>query len=194
MTTSRFVPGTATGERSDREFHRLVNEDFRDRFAAGPANAVLSRPENRVRRLYTLVGMCESIKIQNGLDKDALPAHPDKPAGGGPTPGSYADAKRKMLECQRSRDRAMQAVTGRIAEVRHLTGTDLVPARAIGEVVGDPVTVLRCIRNSLDRGARRRVAEMREAYAEFTEKVLAGAFELPKSWPGIESMEQDLTE
>jgi len=38
------------------------------------------------------------------------------------------------------------------------------------------------------------LAEMREGYAEFTEKVLAGAFELPKSWPGIESMEQDLTE
>lgn len=37
------------------------------------------------------------------------------------------------------------------------------------------------------------LAEMRCAYAEFATHLLAGAIALPKSWPGIESMERGLT-
>lgn len=133
--------------RSDREFECLVNNDLRDKYAAGPAYAVLSRPENLVRWLHTLVGISESIKTQTAHDKAALHTHPDKPIGGGPTPQSYADAKQKMQERKRSRDRTMQAVIGRIREVQRLIGPDPVAQVALGAVVGDLVTVRQCICN-----------------------------------------------
>ncbi len=166
MTAGPFVAashlnrGAVKRERLGREFERLVNDDLRDKYAAGPAYAVLSRPENRIRWLHVLVGICESIKTQDAHDHAALYARPDKPVGGGPTPDAYAEAKRVMLERRRSRNRTMQAVEGRIREVRRLIGTDLVPERMVGDVVGELVTVLRVVRASDLEDAARRITAL----------------------------------
>ena len=121
-------------ERPSREFERLVNEDLRDKFAAGPAYKVLSRPENRVAWLQALTGIRESINAQNAHDNALLAAHPDKPSGG-PTPESYANAKREIEERKRRRSRAIQAVNERIGEAQRLIGIKSVEGRQLGVVV-----------------------------------------------------------
>ncbi len=165
IMTSRRGPRAVDGERPDREFQRLVNADLRDKFAAGPAYAVLSRPENRVRWLHTLLSFRESIKTQTAHDRAALHTHPDKPVGGGFTPQAYADAKREMSERQRSRDRATQTIIERTGEVRRLIGTDLIPERAIGAVVGDLLTALRCLDDGNAADARRKIIALIVALA-----------------------------
>lgn len=139
-------PDWAQADRPDWEFERLVNADLRDKSGTGSAYRVLALPENRVRWLYHLISISESIKVQHGIEKANLDAHPDKPLGGGPTPESYAEAKREMLERKRSRDRTMQAVTERIGEVRRLIGVDILPERAVGDVVAGLATVLQRLR------------------------------------------------
>lgn len=121
-------------ERPSREFERLVNDDLRDKFAAGPAYKILSRPENLVRWLQILVDIRRSILSQNTHDNAKLRAHPDRPDGG-PTPASYAAARQQVDSQKRSRERALRAVIERIGEVRRLIGTEPLTKRSLGIVV-----------------------------------------------------------
>ncbi len=130
-------------QRPDREFGLLVNADLRDKYAAGTAYETLSRPENLVRWLHHLEGIRESIKLQRSTAKAALDAHPDKPIDGAPPPESYIRAKQEMQERNTARARTMQAVVGRIAEVRRLIGMDLIPEQAIGDVIGELMLIRR---------------------------------------------------
>lgn len=153
-------------ERPSREFERLVNEDLRDRFAAGPAYKVLSRPENRVAWLQTLNNILERISAQNGHDKALLAAHPDKPIGGGLVPQSYADAKRVIQERRRRRARAMQAVTERIGEVRRLIGVEPLEGRTLGIVVDGLLAVQRCVAEGRSDDASQKIAALLRDLAE----------------------------
>lgn len=94
-----------------------------------------------VRWLHHLEGIRESIKLQRATSQAALDAHPDKPIDGAPPPESYIRAKQEMQERNTARARTMQAVVSRIAEVRRLIGMDLIPERAVGDVICELVRI-----------------------------------------------------
>lgn len=147
-------------ERSSREFERLVAQDLRDKFAAGPAYVVLSRPENRVAWLQVLHDIRDSIGDQNAHDNALIAAHPDKPFGGGVTPESYANAKREIEDRKRRRSRAMQAVTDRIGEVRRLIGVEPLEGRTLGRVVDGLLAIRRCVDEGRCDDASQKIALM----------------------------------
>lgn len=153
-------------QRLSREFERLVKEDLRDKFAAGPAYAVLSRSENRIAWLQTLHGIRDSIGAQNAHDKALLAAHPDRPVGGGVTPESYANAKREIEDRKRRRSRAAQAVTDRISEVRRLIGVEPLEGRALGQVIDGLLTVQRCVTQRRCDDASQKIALLLRALSE----------------------------
>lgn len=135
-------------QRPSRTFELLVNDDLRDQYAAGSAYEILSRRENLVSWLWTLDSIVESIKAQDAHEKALLDSHPDKPVGGGPTPESYVEAKRSMLERKARRDRKKQAVIYRMNEVRRLISTAGLSTFDSGDVIG----WLLIVRNHLAKG------------------------------------------
>lgn len=159
-------PAPPRPERPSREFERLVSEDLRDKFAAGPAYKVLSRPENRVAWLQTLHDIIQSIGAQNSHDNALLAAHPDKPHGGGHHSPAYADAKREIQERKRRRGRVVQAANDRISEVRRLIGAEPLEGRALGFVVSGLLAVQRCVEEHRSDDALQKITVMLRALTE----------------------------
>lgn len=122
-------------DRPSRPFERLVNDDLRDKYSAGPAYAILSRPENLLRWLHTLNEFRESILTQNAHENAILRAHPER-ASGGATLAGYAEDKRRIEERKRGRQRTLQAVNHRISEVECLIGPDPLSREMRGVIAG----------------------------------------------------------
>ncbi|WP_280332052.1 hypothetical protein [Nocardia wallacei] len=120
-------------ERPAREFQRLVNQDLRDRWAAGPAYKILSRPENLTRWLQVLTDIRHSIHLQNAHDNAVLNAHPGR-SSGDPDP-EYIQAKKTIADRKRARQRTLRGVNERTGEVRRLIGTQPVTGKPLGIVV-----------------------------------------------------------
>ncbi len=89
--TPQFIaPGHEVGIAPNRrtawregEFDRLVNQDLRDKFAAGPAYEMLSRLENRVRWLQALLASSSRFRRRMPTTRRSFegipPAHPAVP-------------------------------------------------------------------------------------------------------------------
>lgn len=137
---------------SDRVFENMVNADLRDKDGTGFAWEVLRAPVNRSRWLTALIGIRESINVQNAHDNAILKAHPGK-SSGAPTPG-YVQARADHAERRRPRMRTMQAVMERITEAQQLIGTLPVSQVTAGRLAVELVDIDRILAEGSIEGAR----------------------------------------
>lgn len=157
-------------ERAGREFERLVNADLRDKFAAGPAYLIISRPENRVRWLQALISIQHSIMQQNAEDNASVRAHPDRPTGG-VAPASYIAAKQEVDSRKRSRERALRAVNERLGEVRRLIGTDPISKTTAGRLAACLADIDQYVADGELDCARYRLSALMRSLASGAEEV-----------------------
>ncbi|WP_043654458.1 hypothetical protein [Nocardia thailandica] len=148
-------------EYSDTDFRAMVNQDLRDRFGAGTSCKILRRRENLRRWRHELVGISESIKLQNGHENAILAAHP----GRHPTTPTraYLLAKQEASDRKRRRLRLEQVALERIREIDRLIGPTPIPTVILGKLVGR----LDEIRHSLTSGNTEKAAAQIEALADY---------------------------